>query len=89
MEPAFRAQPPSGLPRLQDEDGVYRRQVPKLVHVSIAIRYIPHFDPKTNELQKVEAQLQNKGTTYRSLERIQRQLNRRAFFVERRSTLRG
>lgn len=74
MAPAFQFQQPKGFVRAQ------RGKPLRYLHISIAFQYIPHYDPETKELIKVEVQIQNKGTTYRSLERARKQLNRREYF---------
>lgn len=79
MAPAFQFHKPSGLARAQ------RGKVLPFLHVSKEVRLVPHFDEETKELIKIEIQVQTKGTTYRTLERPFRKLNRREFFAERRA----
>lgn len=79
MAPAFQFHKPSGLARAQ------RGKPLPFLHVSKEVRLVPHFDEETKELIKIEIQVQTKGTTYRDLERAYKQLNRRAYFAERRA----
>lgn len=86
--PAFQRMKPTGLLPIQ------RSRPLKYLHISKAIRYVPHFsEPEKNEhgeimkeaqLIKVEVQLQTKGDTYHDLERILRTVDRKRFFAERR-----